>query len=145
MVAITKSDNITPRNFEEFLRTRFGETLYKLYFKPYNEKVWRCDLKEVPLDWLEGKLPMPTVQEMIYNNIHHIKEKSFVHSSFYYEKQGGSQFLADRLAEDLDVRYSTNIQSIERNEKQWLVDGIMYDKVIFCGNIKELPQILRGG
>ena len=25
-------------NFEEFLLNRFGDTLYRLYFKPYNEK-----------------------------------------------------------------------------------------------------------
>ena len=25
-----------PQNFEEFLRGRFGETLYRLYFEPYN-------------------------------------------------------------------------------------------------------------
>lgn len=34
-----------PANFEEFLRGRFGETLYNAYFRPYNEKVWRRDLK----------------------------------------------------------------------------------------------------
>lgn len=53
-------------NFEDFLRKRFGDTLYKLYFEPYNKKVWRRSLTNVPLDWLEGKLPMPTVEEMSF-------------------------------------------------------------------------------
>lgn len=76
------------QNFEEFLRGQFGETLYQLYFQPYNKKVWRRDLSQVPLSWLEGKLPMPTVAEMIYNNMNHVEEKSFVHATFWYEKNG---------------------------------------------------------
>lgn len=62
------SKKVAPRSFDEFLRGRFGRTLYNLYFKPYNEKVWRRDLTNVPLSWLEGKLPMPTPQEMIEAN-----------------------------------------------------------------------------
>lgn len=106
LVKISNANSTPPKNFEEFLKIRFGETLYELYFKPYNEKVWRCDLRDVPLDWLEGKLPMPSVQEIIYNNILQVKEKNFVHSTFYYEKQGGSQFLADELAKGLNIHYN---------------------------------------
>lgn len=46
---IVQNPRPEPDNFEAFLRGRFGDMLYNLYFKPYNEKVWRCDLKQVPL------------------------------------------------------------------------------------------------
>ncbi len=39
-------------NFQDFLKDRFGETLYSLYFQPYNQKIWRRDLSKVPLTWL---------------------------------------------------------------------------------------------
>ncbi|MDE6393716.1 MAG: NAD(P)-binding protein, partial [Duncaniella sp.] len=133
-----------PANFEEFLRRQFGTTLYDLYFGPYNRKVWRRDLSTVPLSWLEGKLPMPTPEEMLYNNIRRVKEKAFVHSTFYYERRDGSQFLADKLAEGLDVRYSTPVSSIERSGGKWDVDGEEYDAVVYCGNIKQLPAMLGG-
>lgn len=35
---ISNANSTPPKNFEEFLKIRFGETLYELYFKPYNEK-----------------------------------------------------------------------------------------------------------
>ena len=98
-VAGMRAAGSEPANFEEFLRKQFGDTLYRLYFGPYNRKVWRRDLSDVPLSWLEGKLPMPAPEEILYNNIRRVKEKAFVHSSFYYERQGGSQFIADTLAE----------------------------------------------
>lgn len=131
-------------NFEDFLRTRFGKTLYRAYFEPYNEKVWRRNLKQVPLSWLAGKLPMPTIEEMIYNNFKRIEEKTFVHSSFFYEKEGGSQFLADRLAEGLDIRYNMKVTSITKNNSGWIVNDMACDNVVFCGNIKDLPIILHG-
>ena len=75
LLHISKEEGAEVRNFEEFLIKRFGPTLYDLYFQPYNEKVWRRDLSKVSLSWLEGKLPMPTVNEILYNNFNHIEEK----------------------------------------------------------------------
>lgn len=133
-----------PENFEEFLKGRFGETLYELYFQPYNEKVWRRDLRQVPLTWLEGKLPMPTVEEMIFNNFNHVKEKAFVHSTFWYERYGGSQLIADRLSEGLDIRYNSEISRLELKGSSWMVAGKSYDSIVFCGNIKDMVNIIVG-
>ncbi|MDN0071342.1 NAD(P)-binding protein [Bacteroides caecigallinarum] len=130
-------------NFEEFLKGRFGETLYNLYFQPYNYKVWRRSLAGVPLTWLEGKLPMPSVQEIIYNNINHIEERAFVHSSFFYPQKGGSQFVANRLSQGLDIVYDRDIKSIERKDSVWIINDRTFDKVVYCGNIKQIPSILK--
>lgn len=144
LLKMSNSSTLQVNNFEDFLKQKFGCTLYELYFRPYNEKVWQRSLKDVPISWLEGKLPMPSVSEMIYNNMNHIKEKQFVHSTFWYEKKGGSQFLADRLAEDLDIRYGKNILCFARNGQEWLIDGELYEKVVFCGNIKEMIHHIEG-
>lgn len=133
----------TPHNFDEFLRGRFGETLYKMYFQPYNYKVWRRDLTQVPLSWLAGKLPMPTVEEMIYNNFNHVEERQFVHSSFYYPKEGGSQFLADRLSQGVNIVYSSKIDAISKKNGKWVINGEGFGRVVFCGNIKQLPRLCK--
>ena len=144
LIEMARSAQKEPSNFEEFLSMRFGRTLYKEYFQPYNEKIWRKDLKSVPLSWLEGKLPMPTLEEIIYNNFKHIEEKQFVHSSFYYPKQGGSQFLVDRFADGLDIICNTSVQSMTKTKEGWHINGNTFDKVVFCGNIKQLPSMLKG-
>ncbi len=143
LLQIAKAGKFDPQNFEEFLRFRFGDTLYELYFKPYNEKVWKKDLTKVPLSWLEGKLPMPTVNEIIFNNFHREKEMNMVHSTFYYAKNNGSQFLVDRLAEGLDIRYNSKISNFKKNENKWIIDGECFDSIIFCGNIKEFPLMIN--
>lgn len=144
LVVMAKNEGVDPRNFEEFLKGRFGDTLYDMYFQPYNEKVWRRDLKQVPLSWLEGKLPMPTIAEMIFNNINHVKEKAFVHSTFWYEKQNGSQFLADKLAEGLNIHYNSDVEGIKFVDGKWYVADEEFDKVVFCGNIKDMVKMIEG-
>lgn len=131
-------------SFGDFLRWRFGKTLYAMYFEPYNKKVWRRNLENVPMSWMEGKLPMPTTQEMRDNNANKVKERAFVHSSFWYEKNNGSQYIADKLAEELNIVYNTEITEIEKKGEKWLVLGTEYDKVIFCGNIKDLVKMIKG-
>lgn len=131
-------------NFGDFLRWRFGKTLNNLYFQPYNEKIWRRDLTTVPMSWMEGKLPMPTTQEMRDNNANKVKEKEFVHSMFWYEKKDGSQYIADKLAEGLNIKYKTDVGCIQYNDDKWYICGEEYDRVVFCGNIKEMINIISG-
>ncbi|MBR5642778.1 MAG: FAD-dependent oxidoreductase [Salinivirgaceae bacterium] len=131
-------------SFGNFLRWRFGKTLYDLYFQPYNEKVWRRDLTTVPMSWMDGKLPMPTTQEMRENNENKVEEKSFVHSSFWYEKKDGSQYIADKLAEELNIKYNVIIDRIVYEKGMWIVCGEKYDRVVFCGNIKEMIKMIDG-
>lgn len=145
LLEIHGSDDQEFTNFDEFLRGRFGNTLYDIYFQPYNEKIWRKKLTNVPLAWLEGKLPMPTVKEIILNNIKHIEEKKFIHSSFYYPLYNGSQFLVDNLSSGLDIKYNVFVETIEKTQIGWKVNGVEYDKVIFCGNVKDLVNIIGGG
>lgn len=144
LLAISKSSALHIENFRDFLKHRFGDTLYNLYFEPYNKKVWRRSLADVPIDWLAGKLPMPTVEEIIYNNFNRVAEKQFVHSSFFYEKQNGSQLIIDRLAKGINIKCGVAIEQIERKHDQWLINGEVFDSVIFCGNIKDIPQLVKG-
>ena len=133
-------------DFEDFLKNKFGPTLYRLYFKPYNEKIWKKNLSEVPLSWLEGKLPMPNIAEIMLNNIFKKKESEMVHSSFYYPKNNGSQFTADRFAEDLNIIYNYEISklNIDNNSGKWVInENQEFDSVIFTGNIKILPLIMK--
>ncbi len=129
-------------NFENFLVGNFGETLYQIYFKPYNQKIWKTDLAEISLDWLEGKLPMPDYSEIITKNITREDETEMVHSSFYYPVSGGSQFIADRLSEGLDIRYGTRIEQIEASEGRVRIKGSIYDGMIYTGDIRLLHKLL---
>lgn len=130
-------------SFEMFLQDQFGTILYEMYFRSYNEKIWKKPLNKIPLSWLEDKLPMPTVEDIMLNNIYRVEEQKMVHSSFFYAKKNGSQFLADVLAKHIGIKYNTEVMSLEKDKGKWIVNGECFDKIIFCGNIKQLPALVN--
>lgn len=135
-------DPYTYPNFSAFLKGNFGDTLYNLYFKPYNQKLWQTDLADVPMHWLEGKLPMPDFNKIFLNNITRSGEKEMVHSTFYYPKKGGSQFIIDRLSDGLNIRTNQSIETLEYQKGQWLINGTeSFDRVLYTGDIRKLNKI----
>lgn len=131
-------------NFEAFLKSNFGETLYRLYFQPYNEKIWNVDLSSVPLEWLEGKLPMPKLIDVFLNNILRHEEDDMVHSFFFYPINHGSQFIMDRLANGLTINRGCMINNIAiDDENKVFINGIgPYDKMIYTGDVRKLPELM---
>tara|TARA_R110002126_G_scaffold286935_3_gene439237 strand:- start:13282 stop:14538 length:1257 start_codon:yes stop_codon:yes gene_type:complete len=144
--------NITDRNieettnFKEFLINNFGQKLYDLYFGPYNTKIWNTNLEDVPLDWLHGKLPMPKLKEVFLSNIVKQEESKMVHSSFYYAKRDGSQFIVNRLAENLNITTSyelKSVQLVENNKLSINNNDKIVDGLIYCGDIRMLYKIIN--
>lgn len=132
-------------NLGDFLKDSFGKTLFEIYFKPYNEKIWQHDLKDFSMDWLKSKFPMPNAEEIILNNIYRLEERKMAHQSFYYPNIGGSQFIVDRLANKIDVKNNIEIKKIDKTSKGWLINGEFYENVIYTGNIKSLSKTLNLG
>lgn len=133
------------KNFEDFLRGNFGKTLYELYFGPYNRKIWNTDLSQVPLEWLEGKLPMPDLRQIILRNIIRQEESGMVHSTFYYAKENGSQFIIDRLSEGLNIKVNSPVSRLEQTNQEWTINGqSTFDHVIYCGDIRKLGGLIEG-
>lgn len=133
-------------HFSAFLKGNFGDTLYEIYFKPYNQKIWQTDLTTVPMNWLEGKLPMPDFNKIFLNNITRAGEKEMVHSTFYYPKKGGSQFIIDRLAEGLMIKADHPVEKFEYRNGKWTVNGEeAYDQIIYTGDVRMLGSIFHSG
>ena len=144
MIDLNKNPKLSPfeyDNFEDFLKYNFGETLYNLYFGPYNHKIWRTDLSQVAMEWLEGKLPMPNLLDMLMSNIVQHEETDMVHARFYYPKENGSQFIIDRLSQNINIKTNTTISTTQKTNGKYTVDKEEgFDHVVYCGDIRKIPQ-----
>ncbi|WP_187261489.1 protoporphyrinogen/coproporphyrinogen oxidase [Pontibacter beigongshangensis] len=131
-------------NFEAFLVGSFGATLYNLYFKPYNQKIWNTDLSKVALEWLEGKLPMPDIKEIILSNVMKEEEAQMVHSTFYYPRRGGSQFIANRLAKNSNIKTSSPVNGIRKQAGNIVVNSTYTaDAIIYTGDVRKLHKMIK--
>jgi len=139
-----QENNIKSENFGQFLKKKFGSTLFDIYFEPYNKKIWQCNLNNVAVEWLEGKLPMPNYKEMLIKSIRREEEENMVHSKFFYPKNDGSQFIADRLAQNMNIEYNKKIIRLDYENGKWHVNNSSekFDFIIYTGDIRALKKKL---
>lgn len=142
-----KDKEVSYDNFRDFLIGNFGENLYRLYFGPYNSKIWNTDISKVPLEWLDGKLPMPQIKEVIMSNIIKKEESTMVHATFYYPKRDGSQFIVNRLAEGQNIHLSFNVEDVSVNQEEGRLSvnngSILADLIVYCGDVRRLLHIVK--
>lgn len=83
-----RDTTIKPTNFRDWLLTKYGQWLSLKYLIPFNEKLWKIDLRKVNLDWTE-RIPDPDKTEII-SAICGIKRQGYARlKSFYYPLEGG--------------------------------------------------------
>jgi protoporphyrinogen oxidase len=95
------------------------------------------------MEWLEGKLPMPNISEIFLNNVLREEEGSMVHSSFYYPKEGGSQFIVDRLRLGIAFETGSFVSDVSIQDDKIHVEGKVFDRLVYCGDIRKLPLYIK--
>ena len=61
---LSSKDN-NANNLEDWFKEKFGETLAKEYFIPYNRKIWQLDPSKMSYSWIDGKLPLPNKKNFL--------------------------------------------------------------------------------
>ncbi len=115
-----------PKNFREWCLFTFGRGIAMKYLIPYNEKIWKFDLAEMPVDWAGGRVPHPPAEDIIKSAIG-IETEGYLHQLYYYyPKVGGIQALIKSLEKPIAHRVTTSFEvgTIARDGDRWQVsDG----------------------
>lgn len=90
-----------PLNLAEWFVMVFGESLTNLYFRPYNEKVWKTKLEDLSMVWSE-RIPMPSLDDVVKSSLG-ISTEGYLHQLHYhYPKVGGYGALMDAWASAIE-------------------------------------------
>jgi len=128
-------------NFETWMRNRFGDKLYNIYFGPYTERIWGFSPRLLSSDWATARIPVISLWDTIVKAVlKPISEKSselHTHSPyrkyFYYTHQGSGR-IPERIAEDiLKVGGKIHLNSAVRQVKR---DGSYIKEIITKGVLK---------
>ncbi|MEJ7682716.1 MAG: hypothetical protein WKG06_33630 [Segetibacter sp.] len=84
---------------------------------------------------------------MILSNILRKEERGMVHSTFYYPKRDGSQFIINRLAESLKIVLSYDVSNISVEENKISINSfnnnsLSGDVLVYCGDVRKLNSII---
>ncbi len=61
----------SPRSFHDWVRNRFGERLFQIFFKTYTEKVWGMPCDEISADWAAQRIKGLDLRVAILNALKH--------------------------------------------------------------------------
>jgi protoporphyrinogen oxidase len=77
-------------NFENYIRKRFGTTLYKIFFGTYTEKAWQIPPSQISADWASQRITLLNLWDTVKKTLFRPKDvpRTYV-SKFIYPREGG--------------------------------------------------------
>lgn len=111
----TEKDNYD--NFLDMLYGKFGKSITEMFLKPYNEKLYACDLTNLDKDAMGRFFPYANLEDII-KNMKNNKINSY-NNDFLYPKDGAGYFM-NLLYDNLDkdkILLNTDVKEINIKEK----------------------------
>ncbi len=56
-------------SFEDWVVRRFGRALYDIYFRPYTEKVWGVDCRQLSSEWASERIQLPSLAAAVKGSL----------------------------------------------------------------------------
>ena len=110
-------------NFLDMLYGKFGKSIVEKFLKPYNEKLYACDLNKLDKDAMGRFFPYADLKQIIDNMKKN--ENNSYNNEFLYPRKGAGAFM-DKLYESLDsekVKLNTCINKIDVANKTAYTDN----------------------
>jgi UDP-galactopyranose mutase len=86
---------------------------------PYNEKIWKYPLEEMSLDWVAGRVPAPSVEEMVKGAQGKVEREYGPNAYFQYPRVGGIGAIPTAFAKRVtDISLNSNVHEIRPNDKR---------------------------
>ncbi|MEM0015338.1 MAG: FAD-dependent oxidoreductase [Zestosphaera sp.] len=136
-----------PANFREWLHHVFGDGIAGKYLIPYNEKIWKTDLREVTLEWVDGRVPLPPLKDIVMSAVG-IDVEGYTHQlTFYYPASGGMESLVKGILSEtlksgrVEIHVQQPVTKIGENRRgNLLVEtrglGVDCDAVVYTAPLK---------
>jgi protoporphyrinogen oxidase len=143
------NDAPPPTNFREWLYHTFGKGLTEKYLLPYNEKIWNCRAEELGLDWVEGRVPRPPVEDVIKAAVG-LETEGYTHQLWYHYPAHGGIECVPRAFEPRVRKITTGftVRAIHRRRAKWVVsDGREereFDRLAATIPIRDLARAVEG-
>ena len=76
------------KSFEQWVSNRFGERLYRTFFKAYTEKVWGIPCSKIRSEWAEQRIKGLSIVSVVLNALLGFQKSKSLINEFYYPLEG---------------------------------------------------------
>ncbi|MBV9836111.1 MAG: FAD-dependent oxidoreductase [Alphaproteobacteria bacterium] len=143
------NDYPAPTNFKEWIYHTFGKGIAEAYMLPYNEKIWNVTADQMSMDWVEGRVPRPPVEDVIKSAVG-VETEGYTHQlNFQYPRSGGIECVPRAFARKCrKIVCDFHVSKVWREKDEWCVgDGKTvkrYDRLVTTIPIDNLLSALPG-
>ena len=107
-------------SFLEWTTAHFGTGITKHFFKPYQEKIFACDLNDITASWTGRFVPSTTLRDIISGSLSGpLPTPVGYNAQFFYPKEGGIFRWVHALSQRLRNKIKTNscVESVDSKNK----------------------------
>lgn len=129
-----------PANFGDWIQWRMGDGFARHFMVPYNEKIWKRDLRTMASDWVAGRVPEAPIEDILRSAVG-VDTEGYVHQSvFWFPLHGGFETMVRGAVDGggFTLQCGVAVERVERRGDGYVVDGEPFDLVV---NTVPLPQI----
>ncbi|MBL9077679.1 MAG: NAD(P)-binding protein [Planctomycetes bacterium] len=129
-----------PANFGDWIQWRMGSGFARHFMVPYNEKIWKCDLRTMASDWVAGRVPEAPIEDILRSAVG-LDTEGYTHQSvFWFPKHGGFEAMVRGTVDGggFELQTGVAVRRVEQRGDGFVVDGTAFDLVV---NTVPLPQI----
>ncbi|MFH1478520.1 MAG: FAD-dependent oxidoreductase [Candidatus Omnitrophota bacterium] len=134
-------------NFENWIRKTFGDGIAEHFMLPYNRKFWREEPRDITCDWLDGFIPVPSLEDTVTGAISSNTKPYGYNARFWYPIKGGISELVKSFSKTLDNVYlEKHALSIDQYNKKIHFkdkDTRRYERLISSIPLPELISLLN--
>jgi len=130
-------------NFLSWINQTFGKGIARHFMIPYNTKFWTLPPQELTSEWLDGFIPIPSLNQLLEGTIE-ISERQFGYNArFWYPKKGGINQVPLTLASQVKNIYTDcQITEIDLDSKEIKMSSGNKEKFDFLISTIPLPEML---
>lgn len=122
-------------NFEAWICNTFGNGIAEHFMLPYNKKFWTVDVSELTCDWLDGFVPVPSLEDTVTGAISDDTKAYGYNSRFWYPIKGGISELSNGLL--------SKIKSLYTGKRAGTIDQYRKDIIFEDGTIKKFETLIN--
>jgi protoporphyrinogen oxidase len=122
--------------FENWVKKRFGNTLYKMFFGTYTEKAWGMPCTQISADWAAQRITLLNLWDTVKKTLFKPKNvpRTYV-SQFLYPREGGIGAISQRYGDYIRERGGEILTRAEIREIQ--VKGNRAESITFMHQGRE--------
>ncbi len=148
------------KTFRDYITSKYGETLYDLFFKPYTKKFLRWDPDDIHADWATTGINRTVIDKRLekqtnslFDVIRSLMLPEKIDTEFLYPKEEGFGGFYEKLLElcqgfdGFHIMYNDSISNLENNKQKFSGltksgETIYFDQLIWSGNLNDLLEII---